>query len=179
MTNYQKIYEVASNNYGLITNSEAEKIGVSRKELCVLAKRERIKRLYRGVYKIVDYIPVDYDVYASSVLAVGNDAHLYGESVLAMHNLCPVQTKKIYIATTKRVRKQLPKSIKIINVKDNKNIINYFGIPSQSIKDALITCIGHIMPDRLLEAINEAKKQGLIFGADYNEALNRIGDKNE
>lgn len=179
MTNYQEIYEIASNNYGLITNRQAAEVGVSRKELCAISKRGRIHRVARGVYRLVDYIPVDNDVYASSVLSVGEDAYLYGESVLAMHNLCPVETRKIYVGTKKRVRKNLPKNIQIINVKDDKDKTNYEGIPSQSILYAIVSCKNSIMADRLIDAAKEANRLGLLYGNEYDKVLEELGVNND
>ena len=49
--------------------------------------------------------PNGLDAYADSVAIVGEGAYLYGESVLALCGLCPVDPSRIFVATDRRVRK--------------------------------------------------------------------------
>lgn len=48
MTNYEKVFEEAIGNYGLITSAQAVGIGVSNKELVKLASRGRLTRIGQG-----------------------------------------------------------------------------------------------------------------------------------
>ena len=52
MTFYDEIYEVAADNYGLISNAQAKKLGVSDKELSRLTKDGRLERVGHGIYRI-------------------------------------------------------------------------------------------------------------------------------
>jgi len=162
MNNYNTIYEHAADNYGLITSAEAKTLGIPNVELVKLAHRGRLQRVGYGVYRILHYIPTPYDKYAEAIALVGNDAVVYGESVLAMHGLALVNPVVIRVAVKVRNRRKLPKHIKLFASKKDLNIANYEGIPSQSVYNAILTCIGTIMTDRLLEAVNESEKQGLI-----------------
>lgn len=161
MTNYEKIYEIAADNYGLITSAQAKQSGISDKEMCAIASRGRMNRLGRGVYKICDYIPVKNDPYAEAVALVGDGSCLYGESVLGMLNLMPFNPNYIYIATHKRVRKKLPSHIRLIKCTSYR-IYYYEGIPSQKVYDAILSCISKVEPSRLAQAINNARKSGFI-----------------
>ena len=73
MTNYEKVFEEAIGNYGLITSAQAVGIGVSNKELVKLASRGRLTRIGQGTYKLVQYAPAPngVDAYADSVAIVG------------------------------------------------------------------------------------------------------------
>ena len=84
MTHYEQLYSIAADNYGIVTSAQAKGMGISDKEMSAIAARGRIRRLGRGVYKIVDYIPVENDPYAEAVALVGDGAYLYGESVLGL-----------------------------------------------------------------------------------------------
>ena len=167
MKQYDIIYEHAADNYGLITSSEAKTLGIPNVELAKLAFRGRLQRLGHGVYKIKHYIPTSYDKYATALSFVGNGAAIYGESVLAMHGLALVNPNRIYVAVQSRIRKKLPPYIQIVHPKCALAITEYEGIPSQSVYDAIMACRHTIMTDRLLEAVNEAERQGLIT---YEEA---------
>jgi len=170
MNNYNVIYEHAADNYGLITSAEAKTLGISNVELVKLAHRRKLKRIGYGVYRILHYIPTPYDKYAEAVALVGNDAAIYGESVLAMHGLALVNPAFINVVTINRTRKKLPKHIKVIISKDNLNSVNYEGIPSQSVYNAILTCKGIVMTDRLFGAVDEAERQGLISEAETRNA---------
>jgi len=79
-----------------------------------------------------------------------------------MHGLALVNPTVLSVATSKRVRKTLPKYIKKVNVKEISNIVYYEGIPSQDIVSAISVCSKQIMTERLITAVNEAEEQGLI-----------------
>jgi len=166
MKNYDMIYENAADNYGLITSCEAKTIGIPNVELVKLAHRGRLRRLGHGVYRIVHYIPTPYDKFAEAVALVGSGTVIYGESVLAMHGLALVNPAVIYIAAKNRVRKKLPAYIEIIYPGATLDETEYEGIPSQSVFEAIIVCKSRIMTERLIDAIREAERQGLISEAE-------------
>jgi len=170
MSNYNIIYEHAADNYGLITSAEAKTLGIQNVELVKLAHRGRLQRVGYGVYRILHYIPTPYDKYAEAIALVGNDAAIYGESVLAMYGLALVNPMVIHVATKIRNRKKLPKHIKVLFLKKDFDRVDYEGIPSQSIYNAILICKGTVMMERLLEAISEAEKQGLISEEEARNA---------
>ena len=170
MKNYDTIYEYAADNYGLITSIEAKKLGISNVELVKLAHRGKLRRLGHGVYRIVHYIPTALDEYAEAVALVGHGAVIYGESVLALHGLALVNPSFIQIATRSRVRKTFPSYIRVVQPHTNYTIVEYEGIPSQSVIDAILSCSTTVMKERLIEATNEAERQGLITNAQAENA---------
>ena len=52
MIAYNRLYEIANENYGLVTTKAAEALGVSNMALVMLAKRGRLLRVGRGVYRL-------------------------------------------------------------------------------------------------------------------------------
>lgn len=174
MTNYEKIYDIAADNYGLITSEQAKVAGVSDKEMCVIAKRGRMDRVGYGVYKIRDYIPVKNDPFAEAVTLVGSDAFLYGESVLGMLELMPFNPYHIYVATPKRVRRQLPRNIRLINVLFGQHVTTYDGIFSQRVFDAILANKGRVETCRLAGAVKEARRQGYITAQEQRKLTREI-----
>ena len=175
MTNFDKIYEIAADNYGLVTFAEVMEAEVSNKELRRFVEDGRLERLGQGVFKLVRYIPTPYDQYAEAVALVGKGSYLYGEAVLSMHNLALVNPRKLDIATTKRVRKKLPAWIRVVTVKGTEAPTNYEGIPSQSVADALRVCKGAIMKERLATAVEDAVREGLLTEADETALRKELG----
>jgi predicted transcriptional regulator of viral defense system len=177
MSYYDDIYEYAADNYGLITSADAKDIGVPNVELVKLAGRGRLTRLGHGVYRIEHYVPTPLDKYAEAVVQVGHGAYIFGESVLAMHGLALVNPSVIYTATANTPRKKLP--LYVVNVlrHDGDDIVNYEGIPSQSVRTAILASTASVMAERLKEATTEAKKQGLISEAEAKMIMKEIKEK--
>lgn len=108
MAHFDDIYELAADNYGLITSAEAKNLGVAKSELNRWVGMGRLLKRGQGVYKLVRYVPTEYDRYAEAVALVGDGSFLFGEAVLAMHGLALANPRHISVGTTKRVRRELP-----------------------------------------------------------------------
>ncbi len=172
MALYDQICEQAIGNYGLITTADAEAIGVRRKDIGEWVKLGRLTRLGHGVYRIEHYLPTEYDRYAEAVLLVGRGAALWGESVLAMHNLAMVNPIRILVATGRRVRKVLPKWIQLVKKPEDSEEDVFEGIRCQNLANVILECRGRLMTERLCGAIDDASRRGLLRSGEV-EMLNR------
>lgn len=170
MSYYDDIFDEAIGNYGLISSSRAAELGVPVRELVKIAHRGKLRRIGQGVYKLVRYAPSPdgLDSYAEAVAIAGKDAFLYGESVLAMHRLCPTNPARIWAATPRRVRKRPVPGVVILANVPCTAIEWHEGIPRQPIPDAIAACTGSIMPQRLRAAAAEAARLGLISAKQRN-----------
>lgn len=79
-----RLIEAAADNHGLITSAQARTLGVSNNELVQYARRGRIRKVGRGLYQLVQWVPEGNDSCAWAVASVGPEAVLCGDSVLAM-----------------------------------------------------------------------------------------------
>jgi predicted transcriptional regulator of viral defense system len=162
MAHFDVLYEIAADNYGLVTFAEAQAVGIKGVELTRFVKNGRLERLGQGIYKLTQYIPTPYDQYAQAVAIVGQEAYVHGESVLAMHNLALVNPLKTTVATTKRTRKKLPNWIRVVAANRQDEVTSYEGIPCQSVADALRFCKDRVMKERLADALRVAVHEGLV-----------------
>ena len=176
MAIYDDIYEIAADNYGIVTSEQAKGVGASDKELSRIAKDGRLTRIGYGVYRIKHWVPTGYDAYADSVALVGPGAYLYGESVIAMHGLAPTNPARVYVATPNRVRRSLPASIKVVKRPDCGDTTEYEGIPSQTIPAAILSCKGTMMRSRLRDAARRARELGLIRAEEETLLLEELDD---
>ena len=167
MTHWDTINEIGLDNYGIVTTDDARGICNPRIELPRWAKSGRLENIGRGVYRLRLYTPSEYDQYAEAVALVGKEAFVYGVSVLAMHNLALVNPSKVYVATGTRRRKRLPQWIELVHAPKNIRRDDFNGIRSQAVADAIRTCKDSVMHERLVSAIADAKRRGLV---DYKEA---------
>ncbi len=159
---YDKLYDIAADKYGLVTAAEAKAAGASDKELSRLASEGRLERLGYGLYRIKHHVPGSLDPYAEAVALVGSEAYLFGESVMAMLQLTSTNPQRITVATAKRVRRKVPSWLRIVKRDGNDEITAYEGIPAQTVATAIASCKGFIMDDRLVEAAENARTQGLL-----------------
>jgi len=166
MPRFDDIYEIAADNYGLITSAEARQAGVTTVEMARFVSDGRLERIGQGVYRLVRHISTHFDQYAAAVALVGSGSYIHGESVLAMHNLALVNPMKTSVATIKRTRRNLPKWISVVTADSKETPTNYEGIPSQSVADAILFCKRSVMKERLLDALHIAAREGLIRQKD-------------
>ncbi len=169
---YDKLCELAIGNYGLVTTAEAEALGIRRKDLAEWVKLGRLTRLGRGVYRIEHYLPTEYNRYAEAVAIVGKDAALWGESVLAMHNLAMVNPLRVRVAAERRVRRALPKWIELVKMPSGGEVDVFEGIRCQNLAKVILECREKLMTERLRAAIGDATRKGLLRSSEV-EMLNK------
>lgn len=162
MTNYEQVYQLASDNYGIVTIEAAQQLGVHRKEMLNWTRMGRLDKCGRGVYRITHYAPTEYDRYAEALALVGGDAIIYGDGVLAMHNLALVNPPAITVACSRRVRRKLPSWVKVVPKPEGVHVDNFNGIATQTVEGAVRTCKGAVMSERLLDAVEEAERNGFV-----------------
>ena len=166
MAHFDDIYELAADNYGLITSDEAKNLGDAKSEQNLWVGMGRLLKRGQGVYKLVRYAPTEYDRYAEAVALVGDGSFLFGEAVLAMHGLALANPRRISVGTTKRVRRELPEWVQPVTV-SGKTVTSYEGIPSQSLAEAILECRGMVMGERLKSAVEDARREGLITKDEF------------
>lgn len=88
MTKIDDIYD-AVDDFGLITSAEARELGVSNTELVQLARRGKLQRVARGIYRMPVWPYQEAAPFAIAVKSAGSGAYLYGESVVALLGLAP------------------------------------------------------------------------------------------
>lgn len=167
MTHFDDVYEIAADEYGIVTAAQAREAGVTTGEMSRWCSEGKLIRRGFGVYKIARWVPTPYDAFAEAVALAGNGAFLWGESVLAMHGLALVDPRSVTVATPKRVRRQLPSWIRLVPAPRGETGAVYEGIPSQRVADAIRSCVGTIMSDRLAEAADRARSEGLVTAEEY------------
>lgn len=175
MTKYDDIYELAADNFGVVTSTEARKMHVSNLELVKLASRGKLERIGHGVYKLKRFVPTQYDPYAEAIALVGADAYLFGESVIELLRLAPTNPAWIRVATAKRVRKNLPEYLQVVHRIHGDPIAYYEGIRCQRLDGAITSCLKTMMPERLEAAAHEAKRIGLVTIETETSILRELG----
>ena len=99
---------------------------------------------------------------------------IYGESVLALHGLALVNPGRVKVAVSRRISRALPEWVHVVRA-DNIEQTAYFGIPCQRLSAAMKTCKAIVPRERLISAVRDAEREGLVFGNEWaNELIARI-----
>lgn len=174
LTNRRRLRAAA--NRGYVTPDIAEEAGVPPVEVRKLASRGWLDHVARGVYRFPDLVYDDRAPFYEAVLSVGAGAYLTRDSVLAFHDLALVNPRRIRVGTTRRVRRKLPDHIEVIrdDLPTSDRTI-YDGLPSATVERALRDCIGTVMGDRLVDAADRARDEGLLRRRDHARLVEQIG----
>ncbi|MAT06407.1 MAG: hypothetical protein CL424_15320 [Acidimicrobiaceae bacterium] len=166
----------AAANGGYVTPAIAEEVGVPPIEVRKLAVRGGLEHVSRGVYRFPDLVDDERAPFYEAVLSVGPDAYLTRDSVLAFHGLGLVNPRRIRVGTTRRVRRNLPDQIEVIrdDLPASDRTV-YEGLPSATVERALRDCVGSIMSDRLVDAADRARDEGLLRRRDHARIIEEIG----
>lgn len=163
LTARQQAWELATGQYGYVGVAEATEAGIPNIELVKLAARGRLRHVAYGLYHFDEMPPTPWDQYFEAVRRVGGDAHLTGESVLAIHGLALVNPQHIWVGTSRLVRAQNPDWMKVVREHVPADEMEQFeGIPVTTVARAIRDCAATVMRERLLDAVAEADRQGLL-----------------
>ena len=167
MTIADKIYE-AVDDFGLITSAEARSLGVTNAELAQQARRGKLVRVARGVYRMPIWPHQEAAPYAIAVKSAGAGGRLFGESVVALLGLAPTNPNRMWLASPRRTRRSIGENVRIVRCSFDDPVHHYEGVPSQPIDNAIVSAAATMGKARALEAAEEAFKQGYLTTADYD-----------
>lgn len=173
MSYRQELRELAHDSHGIVTLRDAAAAGVPAVEVRKLASRGALTRLGQGVYRMEEAPADRLTEFAMAVALVGGDAVLADESVLAAHDLAQVNLRRIRVATSERVRRRLPPTIKVVARAvpvDQRTELD--GVPAMTLTAAIRASQGRVMSSRLVDAARQADIRGLIDHHDA-EAIKR------
>lgn len=174
--NFDAIYSLSTENHGIVTYSAALGLGVKGKDLARWVKIGRMLKLGHGVYRTTQYPFSEDDQFANAVALTGPRAYLCGESVLAYLRLSSfVDVRTIFVAVPTRCRRRLPQSIKVETRSPRYKPMKYNGVMIEKPLDAIRSCIGIMMSDRLHDAAKEAYRTGKLFKNDFEQLSMEIG----
>lgn len=176
----RRLWDVAIDQYGYVTTRDAADLDIPSVELRKLAQRGSLVNVGRGLYRFDDIPSTSRDEYMEAVLFAGADAVLSHDAVLGLHDLGFVNPSTIRLSTPHRVRKTHPRrEVAMIRRRlRSSDLTRYFGIPSTTVARALLDCTEFVTPGRLEEAVEMARREGLLLADEYQRvkaALQRSG----
>ena len=139
MAAYDDIYSLSTENHGIVTTRDARGLGVRTKDIARWVKMGRLIKVGFGVYRTSQY------------------------------PITATNANFISVAVPGRLRRSLPDSYVVVRGKPGYVPSNANGIPCQRVADAIRSCIGHMMPERLEQAASGAFAEGLVTDEELKD----------
>ena len=175
MSHFDLLSSKALENYGVVTSSVAAALGLKTNEVVRFCQDGRIVRVGYGTYLLADYAPTRLTKFAEAVAVVGEGSYVCGRSALVLYDLLPYEPGCVHIATAQRVRRSLPKWIKIRRASANDVCVEHGRIPCQSPASALESCVDELTVEQVDELRRSCKMSEFISDAQRCAALEVLG----
>lgn len=172
---YNRIAEIAAENYGYITTDQAQAAEINPDRLLELARRGQIERRGTALYRVSIIPPTSLDPYREATLwPRGSEAVISHETALDLYDLSDVNPAKINITVPRshRPRREVPAQYRLHREDLGEDEVTlYEGIPIVTAGKA-IRQARHLGPALLRQAVLEARRRGLLTSAE-TERLER------
>jgi len=177
MKHWEILQKTAFGSHGIVTFAQAKALGVFPAEIYRWRKMGRLIKVGRGVFRLTAYPSHGFVSDMAALLALfGEGAYLYGESVLALYDLCPTRSYMATVAVHRRVRKtEIPAGTTVVKARQEYRPIFHEGIACQRPEDAILSCIGVLEGSRITEAVDEAERKGYFMPSEAEDLRRKIG----
>jgi predicted transcriptional regulator of viral defense system len=174
-TGRARLRDFAYEHQGYFTTRDMQALDVDHGELWQIVDRGFIERRGYGVYRFPDYPAVREANFLEAVLLAGPGAYLIDTGTLALAELGLVVPPRIRVGTPRRVRINLPKRVEVVRTHhDPADITTIEGVPTVTIRRAILDARGRVMTERLVDAAEEAYERGLLGRKDRDAAVREL-----
>ena len=156
-------------DFGLVTSAEAKEFGIPNTELVQQERRGKLVRVARGVYRMPVWPHQEAAPYAIAVKAAGEGAYLWGESVVALLGLTPTDPTRIWVASPRRIRRDVGQGVTVLGMRQGESITHYEGVRCQRAADAIRAAAPRLGRERAREAAETAQHEGYITSGEMDD----------
>jgi predicted transcriptional regulator of viral defense system len=168
---YEKVLDLAADQFGYVSTSQAVARGVSNNALRMMATRGVLERVSWGVYRLPTFPASPFAEYMeASLWPAGVRGVISHESALAIRDLSDVTPPKVHLTLPRyfRVRREVPGHLTIHNAELSDGEIDLVeGIPTTTVRRTIDDCHqAKLGPTLLRQAIDEAERDGYLAHAE-------------
>lgn len=177
---YKELAELAAEQYGFLTQEDAQQLGVPADTLVKMARRGQLYRVATGVYRMPLIPRTPLDAYMQATLwPRGVRAVISHETALDLYELSDVNPAKIHITVPRRhrPRRNVPARYVIHHEDlDPVDVTLHEGIPIVTPERAIRQCqAAHLGPALIAQAIDDGQRQGLLTRAVADQLRQELG----
>ncbi len=164
---WDALFELASGQEGLFTTVQAADAGYSAQLLQKHLHAGRIRRVRRGVYRLVHFPPGDHEDLAAVWLWSDRVGVLSHETALSLHELSDVLPSRVHLT--------VPASWRVRRLRVPRGVVLHYGdvardertwvgpVPVTAPRRTLADCIAAgVAPNLVEQAIEQAGARGII-----------------
>lgn len=176
------LWEVALDQHGFVTLSDARQLGVSGDAVAMLALRGKIQRVATAVYRFPRFPAGPNAPYMQAVLWTGDpQACLSHDTALALYEVSDINPDRVHL-TVPRIRRIRRSGGDLYTVHHEDLTDSEIGwwdeIPTVTLATAIRQCIGTGRPAYLLrQALERGLDSGRLNAADQQDLARRLDER--
>lgn len=164
---WDELFTVASGQDGLFSTEQAEQAGYYHQLLRRYVEFGRVKRVRRGIYRVVHYPAGEHEELAELWLWSKQAGVFSHETALSLHGLSDVLPKRVHLtapASWHRRRLRIPRGLVMHFAEVRPEERAWVGaVPVTDPGRTLLDCAqAHLSPDLLAQAVQQAGARGLV-----------------
>ena len=166
-SNYRVLYDRAEDQMGYVTTAQAGGVGISPMALVMMARRGRIERVSRGVYRLIDFPVQPLSQYMQATLwPHGHRGVISHETALSLLHLSDVDPDKIHITLPVgfRIQREIPDYLVVHRgIFLPEDVMQFEGMPITTPMRTISDCIdADLGPSLIVDAIDQARSGGMV-----------------
>jgi predicted transcriptional regulator of viral defense system len=172
-TVHNAIYEIAEDQNGYVTASQAVDAEIDPRTLAKMAERGVLKRVSWGLYRLTRFPHSTFDQYVEATLwPLSARAVISHESALALYGLSDVNPAQVHATVPKsfRIRREVPKWLVLhrADVSDADWHVHE-GVPATTPERTIRDChAAHLGPALVRQAIRDGRRTGFLRASQAN-----------
>lgn len=182
MTYLERLREIAFDQHGLVTTSQAEEEGIPPVELRKMLARGRLERVAHGVYRIPQTPASENDQYQLAVLWTGDPAAcLSHESALEAWDITDIIPNRIHVTVPRRrrIRRRGGEGYVVHHEDLSPGEKTWWeGIPITAVPTTISQCITAGTPTYLIkQALKRGARTSLLPRREANRLAQRLEER--
>lgn len=174
------LLDLAFDQYGFVTSEDARALGVDHQRLVEMERRGTLERVARGLYRF-EAIPYTgrEELMEAALWPRRTRGVLSHDTALDLHDLCNVNPAQIHITVPRRYRinRNVPDRYAIHHrdlAEEDRATVE--GLPTITPRRAILDSIEtHLDPKLIEQAIDTARRRGLLRGRDLSDLEAQAG----
>ena len=156
------LYEIAEDQGGYFSLSQAESVGIQRNQIYRDVKRSKIERVYPGVYRLSLFPANQFEEIYAAVVSIGQEAVVGYETALYIYKLSDIIPSEIHIIVPRSSSRRRTHIRMHTNKLDEQDITNYEGFRITTVARTLVDVLAtHVSLEQVQLAIIQAISRGL------------------
>ncbi|MGH2832324.1 MAG: type IV toxin-antitoxin system AbiEi family antitoxin domain-containing protein [Solirubrobacteraceae bacterium] len=177
---FNQLAELASDQYGFVTQAQTRELGVQPMTLIRMAERGALERRGHGLYRVAHFPMTPLDSYMEATLwPIGTRGVLSHETALELYELSDVNPAKIHITVPKghRIRREIPALYRIHHeILADEDVTFHEGIPIVTPAHAIRQCHAEHLGLALIgQAIDHGQRNGRLAAKHAAQLRAEIG----